>query len=59
MQQLRWFAGHQIRNVASVGGNIVTASPISDVNPLLVAAGAVLQLRSLNGGSLGRALFTS
>lgn len=38
--QLRWFAGKQIRNVAAVGGNIVTASPISDVNPIWVAAGA-------------------
>ncbi|KAJ7278970.1 xanthine dehydrogenase [Mycena rebaudengoi] len=33
--QLRYFAGLQIRNVASVGGNIATASPISDLNPLL------------------------
>lgn len=38
--QLRWFAGNQIRNVAAVGGNIVTASPISDVNPIFMAAGA-------------------
>lgn len=36
--QLRWFAGTQIRNVAAIGGNIVTASPISDVNPIWVAA---------------------
>ncbi|KAJ8903637.1 hypothetical protein NDN08_004739 [Rhodosorus marinus] len=32
--QLKWFAGKQIRNVATVGGNIVTASPISDLNPV-------------------------
>lgn len=38
--QLRWFAGTQVRNVASVGGNIVTASPISDLNPVWTAAGA-------------------
>eukprot|EP01018_Ginkgo_biloba_P032807 Gb_23462 [translate_table: standard] len=40
IEQLRWFAGSQIRNVASVGGNICTASPISDLNPLWMAAGA-------------------
>lgn len=38
--QLRWFAGKQIRNVAAISGNIVTASPISDVNPLWIAADA-------------------
>ena len=36
----RSFAGAQIRNTASVGGNIVTGSPISDVNPLYMAMGA-------------------
>lgn len=36
--QLRWFAGTQVRNVASVGGNVVTASPISDLNPVWAAA---------------------
>ncbi|KAJ6516474.1 Molybdopterin-binding domain of aldehyde dehydrogenase-domain-containing protein [Mycena sanguinolenta] len=38
--QLRYFAGLQIRNVASVGGNIATASPISDLNPVWVATSA-------------------
>ncbi|KAF7354804.1 Xanthine dehydrogenase/oxidase [Mycena sanguinolenta] len=38
--QLRYFAGLQIRNVASVGGNIATASPISDLNPVWVATDA-------------------
>ncbi len=33
-------AGAQIRNAASVGGNIVTGSPISDLNPLYMALGA-------------------
>ncbi|CEL96661.1 unnamed protein product [Vitrella brassicaformis CCMP3155] len=47
VNQLRWFAGTQIRNVASLGGNIVTASPISDLNPLHVAAGCTLRLASL------------
>ncbi|KAF7324796.1 Xanthine dehydrogenase/oxidase [Mycena kentingensis (nom. inval.)] len=40
--QLRYFAGLQIRNVASVGGNIATASPISDLNPVWVATGATV-----------------
>lgn len=40
VEQLRWFAGRQIRNVGTLGGNIVTASPISDLNPLWMAMGA-------------------
>jgi xanthine dehydrogenase/oxidase len=35
----RWFAGNQIRNVSGLGGNIVTGSPISDLNPLWMASG--------------------
>lgn len=49
--QLRWFAGKQIRNVAAVGGNIVTASPISDVNPLWIAAGASFVLLDADNGN--------
>ncbi|KAF1996296.1 hypothetical protein P154DRAFT_498902 [Amniculicola lignicola CBS 123094] len=41
-KQLRYFAGRQIRNVASLAGNIATASPISDANPVLLAAGGTL-----------------
>lgn len=37
----RWFAGNQIRNVSAVGGNIVTGSPISDLNPLWMASGTL------------------
>lgn len=40
-EQLRWFAGTQIRNAASIGGNVCTASPISDLNPLWVATNSV------------------
>lgn len=45
-QQLRLFAGTQVRNVSSVGGNVVTASPISDLNPLWIACGAVFNFRN-------------
>lgn len=39
-----------MRNVATIAGNIVTASPISDLNPVWVAIGAVLRVRSAAGG---------
>ncbi|KAG0132095.1 molybdopterin binding aldehyde oxidase/xanthine dehydrogenase [Tuber indicum] len=45
-KQLRYFGGRQIRNTATPAGNIVTASPISDLNPVLIASGAVLTARS-------------
>jgi xanthine dehydrogenase/oxidase len=51
VEQLKWFAGHQIRNAACLGGNIATASPISDINPVLVAAGAELTVASMEQGS--------
>ncbi|XP_063709284.1 xanthine dehydrogenase-like [Culicoides brevitarsis] len=41
---LHWFSGAQVRNVATVVGNIVTASPISDLNPILLAAGVKLEI---------------
>uniref|UniRef100_A0A0D9VSA3 FAD-binding PCMH-type domain-containing protein n=1 Tax=Leersia perrieri TaxID=77586 RepID=A0A0D9VSA3_9ORYZ len=48
LRQLKWFAGTQIRNVASVGGNICTASPISDLNPLWMATGATFEILDVN-----------
>lgn len=45
---LRWFASSQIRNVACLGGNLVTASPISDMNPMLACMGANLVLASVD-----------
>lgn len=47
---LHWFAGDQIRNVASLVGNIITASPISDLNPILMASRAMLNVYSLSKG---------
>ncbi|CAL4058678.1 unnamed protein product, partial [Meganyctiphanes norvegica] len=49
LEMFRWFAGKQIRNAAAIGGNIMTGSPISDLNPLLMAAGAILTLKSTDG----------
>jgi xanthine dehydrogenase/oxidase len=46
---LTWFASTQIRNVACLGGNLVTASPISDMNPMLSCLNAELSLKSLSG----------
>lgn len=47
-KQIRYFAGRQIRNVASPAGNIATASPISDLNPVFVASKTTLVAKSLN-----------
>ncbi|KAF9598089.1 hypothetical protein IFM89_024434 [Coptis chinensis] len=49
IEQIKWFAGKQIKNVASVGGNICTASPISDLNPLWMAVGAKFQIIDCRG----------
>lgn len=46
LHQLKYFAGNQIRNTASVGGNIVTGSPISDTCPLYMACGAIFVLKA-------------
>lgn len=45
-KQLKYFAGRQIRNVGTPAGNLATASPISDLNPVLMASGAVLIAKS-------------
>jgi xanthine dehydrogenase small subunit len=45
---LRRFAGPQIRNSGTIGGNIANASPIGDLAPALLAHGAVLHLRRGN-----------
>ncbi|KAJ5732781.1 hypothetical protein N7493_004262 [Penicillium malachiteum] len=48
-KQLHYFAGRQIRNVASPAGNLATASPIADLNPCLVATNTTLIAKSLSG----------
>ncbi|XP_076172915.1 xanthine dehydrogenase rosy isoform X2 [Ptiloglossa arizonensis] len=44
VNMLHWFAGKQVRNVAAVGGNIMTGSPISDLNPIFMSVGIKLNL---------------
>lgn len=42
---LRRYASTQIRNAATIGGNIANGSPIGDGPPAMIALGAVLHLR--------------
>ncbi|MBB3936375.1 xanthine dehydrogenase small subunit [Aureimonas phyllosphaerae] len=42
---MRRFAGYQVRNAGTVGGNIANGSPIGDLAPVLIALGATLYLR--------------
>jgi len=49
-EMLRLFASRQIRNRATLGGNLVTASPIGDSAPVLLALGASVVLASREGG---------
>ena len=44
-----WFADDQIRAQATVGGNIVNASPAADVTPCLIAHEAEVELVSARG----------
>lgn len=49
-EMLYWFAARQIRNRATIGGNIGNASPIGDLPPVLLALDAELVI----AGSQGR-----
>ena len=42
---LRRLGGLQVRNAGTIGGNIANGSPIGDMPPALIAAGATLVLR--------------
>ncbi len=48
-RMLRYFASRQIKNRATVGGNLCNASPIGDLPPALLALDAELRLRSPRG----------
>lgn len=52
-EMLRRFASTQVRNVATLGGNIANGSPIGDTPPPLIALGATL---TLNKGGFRRTL---
>lgn len=49
VHQLQWFAGNQVRNVGSMGGNVANASPISDLNPVLMSSGSKMTLIKTDG----------
>jgi xanthine dehydrogenase molybdopterin binding subunit/xanthine dehydrogenase small subunit len=48
-EMLRLFGSRQIRNRATLGGNLVTASPIGDSAPVLLSLDAVMVIASLAG----------
>lgn len=48
-EMLKIFGSLQIRNLATLGGNIGSASPIGDTLPLLIACQASLKLQSKTG----------
>ena len=48
-KMLRLFASRQIRHRATLGGNLVTASPIGDTAPVLLSLDATVTLQSSQG----------
>ena len=46
---LHWFAARQVRNRATIGGNLGTASPIGDLSPVLLALDATVELHGPRG----------
>ncbi len=50
IDKMLWvFASRQIRSRATLAGNLVTASPIGDMAPVLLALGASITLATLDG----------
>jgi xanthine dehydrogenase FAD-binding subunit len=49
-----WFADDQIRAQATIGGNIINASPAADGTPPLIAHEAEVELASRRDGRIGR-----
>lgn len=48
-EMLPWFAARQVKNRATLGGNLGSASPIGDLLPWLLAHDAVIEVRGPNG----------
>lgn len=48
-EMLHWFAARQVRNRATMGGNIGTASPIGDLPPVLLSLDAELRIAGATG----------
>ncbi|MBD2112806.1 MULTISPECIES: xanthine dehydrogenase small subunit [Cyanophyceae] len=48
-EMIHWFAARQVRNRATLGGNIGTASPIGDLPPVLLSLDATLKLAGSGG----------
>lgn len=48
-EMLHWFAARQVRNRATVGGNLGTASPIGDLAPVFLAFDAQIDLAARSG----------
>ncbi|XP_006889201.1 PREDICTED: aldehyde oxidase-like [Elephantulus edwardii] len=49
LKHLRTLAGLQIRNIATLGGHVVSRPNYSDLNPILAAGNATINLRSKDG----------
>ena len=49
-----WFADDQIRASATIGGNVVNASPAADATPCLMAHDAVVEIASRQNGKIAR-----
>jgi carbon-monoxide dehydrogenase medium subunit/xanthine dehydrogenase FAD-binding subunit len=49
-----WFADSQIRESATIGGNVINASPAADGIPPLLAANAIVELAALRDGEIRR-----
>ncbi|XP_051009811.1 aldehyde oxidase 3 [Acomys russatus] len=49
LKHLRTLAGQQIRNMASIGGHIISRQPTSDLNPVLGVGNCILNVASTEG----------
>jgi carbon-monoxide dehydrogenase medium subunit/xanthine dehydrogenase FAD-binding subunit len=49
-----WFADDQIRAQATIGGNVVNASPAADATPCLMAHQAIVEIASRQNGKIAR-----